>query len=59
MINAAGVSNGSHEMNDTPSKARPPIAWNVMALFALLKLLLHAFTAHRYGYFRDELYYIE
>src|SRR5438105_7515053 len=30
----------------------------VMALFALFTLLIHLLTSGRYGYFRDELYYI-
>ena len=30
----------------------------VLALLALIKLLVHLLTAEKYGYFRDELYYI-
>jgi hypothetical protein len=30
----------------------------VPALFAIVNLLVHFFASHRYGYFRDELYYI-
>ena len=30
----------------------------VLVLLALVKLLVHLFTAENYGYFRDELYYI-
>ncbi len=40
---------------------RPP-RWSdalfIPALFAALKLVLHAFAAPNWGYFRDELYYI-
>ena len=30
----------------------------IVASFALVALIVHLLTIHRYGYFRDELYYI-
>src|SRR5207248_7810540 len=37
-----------------------PIAISVVVAFCSLKLLLHVFTSVRnYGYFRDELYYLD
>lgn len=32
---------------------------SVLVYLSLFKLLLHFFTNHQYGYFRDELYYLE
>jgi dolichyl-phosphate-mannose-protein mannosyltransferase len=40
---------------------RRPLAFDALAIpsaFAALKLILHALAATRFGYFRDELYYI-
>lgn len=50
--------------NDPPESAReaalPPVAGGPMALLCAAKLLLHVFTSvQRYGYFRDELYYLD
>jgi len=47
----------------TPISVRQKLAWprsasTLVGLVALAKLALHLSTAGRYGYFRDELYYI-
>ena len=40
--------------------ALPPLAVGVLLLLSTVKLLLHIFTSVRhYGYFRDELYYLD
>jgi dolichyl-phosphate-mannose-protein mannosyltransferase len=36
-----------------------PFDWRLVALLAGAKLLLHVATANRYGYFRDELYFLD
>lgn len=36
-----------------------PIAWRLVLLLASLKLLTHVFTSTGYGYFRDELYFLD
>jgi 4-amino-4-deoxy-L-arabinose transferase-like glycosyltransferase len=41
------------------SSARPLIATRTLAAFALTTLILHLVIAGRYGWFRDELYYID
>src|SRR5260370_39889139 len=37
----------------------PPLDLRLLALIAAVKLLLHRATAGRYGYFRDELYFLD
>jgi hypothetical protein len=44
------------EANEIKSKWASPLACAVY--IALVKLLIHLLTNNRYGYFRDELYYI-
>jgi hypothetical protein len=40
--------------------ARPPVAAGALAVLCAAKLLLHVVTSvQRYGYFRDELYYLD
>ncbi len=39
-------------------QAAPGLPLVLIALFALLKLVLHLLTSSGYGYFRDELYYL-
>src|SRR4026207_2456939 len=34
------------------------VTTSIVAGFALVALMVHLLTIHRYGYFRDELYYI-
>jgi len=41
-----------------PDRLRPRDALTVPLVFAALKLVLHALAVMRFGYFRDELYYI-
>ncbi|MBS1766198.1 MAG: glycosyltransferase family 39 protein [Acidobacteria bacterium] len=36
-----------------------PFAWGAALLLVSIKLLLHGLTAHQYGYFRDELYFLD
>ena len=36
-----------------------PFAWTAAAILAAAKLALHLATANRYGYFRDELYFLD
>ncbi|HET8635624.1 MAG TPA: glycosyltransferase family 39 protein [Acidobacteriaceae bacterium] len=43
-----------------PSAALPRIEWLAIIVLCAAKLLLHIFTSvQRYGYFRDELYYLD
>ena len=39
--------------------SRPPIAYGVLLGLCVAKLLLHLLTNGRYGYFRDELYFLD
>jgi hypothetical protein len=42
------------------AEQRPPLAIGVLIALCAIKLLLHVFTSVRhYGYFRDELYYLD
>jgi hypothetical protein len=42
------------------SKALPQLAWSALIVLCAAKFLLHWFTSVRhYGYFRDELYYLD
>jgi hypothetical protein len=36
-----------------------PSAWGAALALVAIKLLLHGLTAHSYGYFRDELYFLD
>src|SRR5210317_1189036 len=36
-----------------------PLDWRLLTLIPGLKLLLHILVAGRYGYFRDELYFLD
>ncbi len=46
--------------SDSRSQALPPLAVGVLICLCAAKLLLHLFTSVRhYGYFRDELYYLD
>ncbi|HTL97505.1 MAG TPA: glycosyltransferase family 39 protein [Holophagaceae bacterium] len=50
-------------MNSTPSRGPTwglqPFAWGAALALIGIKLLLHGLTAHNYGYFRDELYFLD
>jgi len=37
----------------------PPFAWGAVLALCLVKLLVHALTSNAYGYFRDELYFLD
>ncbi|MBI2567411.1 MAG: glycosyltransferase family 39 protein [Candidatus Schekmanbacteria bacterium] len=37
---------------------RIPPAWGLLSAFAAIKLVVHLLASQRYGYFRDELYYL-
>src|SRR5712691_1765077 len=54
MSQTAGASNLPRE-----SSQLPPLDLRLLALIAGVKLLLHLATAGRYGYFRDELYFLD
>src|SRR5690242_2495199 len=44
----------------TPDAARPPLAWRAMLVLCAAKLAIHLATSVRhYGYFRDELYFLD
>lgn len=47
--------------NDTRVSTWPlsSFAWGTAILLIAVKLLLHGLTAHNYGYFRDELYFLD
>ena len=46
--------------NEVLQESTPPLAWSVLIALCAAKLLLHIFTSVRhYGYFRDELYYLD
>ena len=38
---------------------RPALAWRVVLVLAAIKLLVHGLTSGSYGYFRDELYFLD
>ena len=40
------------------ARPKPPLAWRALGVLALVKLVLHLAAIQRYGYFRDELYYL-
>ena len=41
------------------SRALPPMAWRWVGLVMAVKLLLHLAASGSYGYFRDELYFLD
>src|SRR6266851_1068499 len=54
MKQSAGALNLPRE-----SSALPPLDLRLLALIAGVKLVLHLATAGKYGYFRDELYFLD
>ena len=42
---------------DNPWEIRP-LAWGLVSLLAVMKLMVHVLTSGAYGYFRDELYFL-
>ena len=41
------------------SRPLPPLAWRIVLLLAGVKLLIHLLASGSYGYFRDELYFLD
>ncbi len=41
------------------SRELPPVAWRLVGLVVAVKLLLHLAASGSYGYFRDELYFLD
>ena len=53
-------SNNDWRHDDRPISALPPLAVGILIGLCATKILLHIFTSLRhYGYFRDELYYLD
>src|SRR6202167_4951242 len=53
-------SNNDWRHADRPISALPPLAVGILIGLCATKILLHIFTSLRhYGYFRDELYYLD
>ncbi len=61
MASAGTAQSGSdHTSDERRSPALPPLAVGILIGLCTAKLLLHIFTSVRYyGYFRDELYYLD
>ncbi|HZU52309.1 MAG TPA: glycosyltransferase family 39 protein [Holophagaceae bacterium] len=47
------------EAKREPAWNLQPFAWGAALVLIAIKLLLHGLTAHQYGYFRDELYFLD
>jgi hypothetical protein len=58
---SAAVNLNAYDANTqvTPAKELSPIAWRWVLALVGLKLLVHLITSGHYGYFRDELYYLD
>ena len=57
---STGQSVSDHTHHERGSPALPPLAAGILIGLCAAKLLLHVFTSVRhYGYFRDELYYLD
>jgi Dolichyl-phosphate-mannose-protein mannosyltransferase len=57
---SAAQSNSDPLRQGSPTPALPPLAVGILIALCAAKLLLHVFTSVRhYGYFRDELYYLD
>ncbi|HXC16160.1 MAG TPA: glycosyltransferase family 39 protein [Holophagaceae bacterium] len=50
---------GTEQQLREPAWSLPPFAWGLAGLLIALKLLLHGLTSGSYGYFRDELYFLD
>jgi len=58
-MNAAGFARPA-DTYEEPGAALRPLAARILLVLCAAKLLLHIFTSvERYGYFRDELYYLD
>jgi hypothetical protein len=52
--------NDARLRDERPAAALPPLAIAILIALCAVKILLHVFTSlRRYGYFRDELYYLD
>src|SRR6202049_4247168 len=59
-VASAGQSAFDHLGQERRNPALPPLAVGILLALCSAKLLLHIFTSVRhYGYFRDELYYLD
>jgi hypothetical protein len=59
-VTSAGQSAFDHLGQERRNPALPPLAFGILIGLCTAKLLLHIFTSVRhYGYFRDELYYLD
>ena len=57
---AAASTASNHMSENRVGPALPPLALGILISLCTAKLLLHIFTSLRhYGYFRDELYYLD
>jgi hypothetical protein len=60
MAVAGAAQSGADHLREERSLPLPPVAIGIMIGLCSAKLLLHIFTSVRhYGYFRDELYYLD
>src|ERR1700691_601629 len=60
MAVASAAQSGADQLPEERSPPLPPVAIGIMIGLCSAKLLLHIFTSVRhYGYFRDELYYLD
>ena len=59
-VASTGEPRLDHLRQERRSSVLPPVAIGVLIGLCTAKLLLHLFTSTRhYGYFRDELYYLD
>ena len=59
-LSTSKAANGSHTVEQSAYEPLPPIWTAGLVVLCAAKLLLHVFTSVRhYGYFRDELYYLD
>jgi len=59
-VASTGEPRLDHLRQERRSSVLPPVAIGVLIGLCTAKLLLHLFTSARhYGYFRDELYYLD
>ena len=58
-MSATPAHEKSYSQGSLPGRL-PQLAFGILIALCACKLLLHLFTSvHRYGYFRDELYYLD
>ena len=59
-VKASALSDRESRSSAPSADGLPPLAVSVLIALCAAKLLLHLFTSVRhYGYFRDELYYLD